>query len=607
MAKPTTTIKAALASVNGAPADIEANTREMLRMMRQAEDAGAQLLVFPRFSILGATAGDLARSTVRFGVYRAVKQLAEASGKCLVAFSFLLGYRDYFYPAVALAHGGRLHYLLLPEGARDPEQHTHFRPRSTHFLELVRLDHPFRLERERPIALPGTQIKFAATLDRSADNARRLCSRGAVMLAHMAADPACALWHPSRLVQRQSLEWDCTLLYANAGGCESTTDSAWGGELAVASKGRLLGMSPVFSPDGWLTAEIDLFLPPSTEKLPPLPGRDSKMPYAPLRGPLRAQWCEEALEIPAQALARRMQRIGVKKVVVGLSGGLDSALALLTGARALYLLGLPRENLLAWSLPCFGTSGRTRQNALDLMDAMGIARREIDLTDSVSRHLKDIGHDGRHDAAYENAQARERTQVLMDLSNMHGGLMLGPGDLSELALGFTTYGGDHMSMYAVNAGLLKTAIRLLLKHTAATADNPALRRVLQAILRTPISPELLPGGQAAQQTEQLLGSYLVNDHILWLFLSGWRAEVMLKRLHRVHGKAYTRMELLALMERFIRRFFAAQFKRSCMPDGPRVLEIDLSPRGGFSMPSDAAPGAWLHEIRLLMQKEEQSQ
>ena len=605
MAKPTSLMRIALASVDGAPADIEANTKDMLEKMRRAEADGARLLVFPKFSILGATAGDLARSTVRFSLYRAVKQLAEASGECMVAFSFLFGYREHFYPAVALAHRGRLRYLLLLEGTRDPENDTPFRARSTHFLELVRLAHPFRLERERPITLPGSQVKLTATLDTSPENARRLCSRGAALIAHMAADPACALWHPSRLVQRRSAEWDCALLYANAGGCESTTDAAWGGELAAACRGKLLALTPAFQQDAYVTLAFNPSAKAVGDKIPPLPGRDSKMPYAPLKGPLRRQWCEEALTIPAQALAQRMRRIGVKHVVVGLSGGLDSALALLTGARALTLLGLPKENLLAWSLPCFGTSSRTRQNALRLMDALGLPRREIDLTDSVTRHLKDIGHDGRHDAAYENAQARERTQVLMDLSNMHGGLMLGPGDLSELALGFTTYGGDHMSMYAVNAGLLKTAIRLMLGHVADTTDNPALRRAIRGILRTPISPELLPGGQTAQQTEQLLGSYLINDHILWLFLSGWRMQELAKRLHRIHGKTYTRLELLHMLERFFRRFFAAQFKRSCMPDGPRVLEIDLSPRGGFAMPSDASAQAWLDEIRALIHKEEQ--
>jgi len=251
---------------------------------------------------------------------------------------------------------------------------------------------------------------------------------------------------------------------------------------------------------------------------------------------------------------------------------------------------------MAWSLPCFGTSTRTRNNARRLMAALGLESREIDLSASVRQHLQDIGHDGRHDAAYENAQARERTQVLMNLSNMHRGLMVGPGDLSELALGFTTYGGDHMSMYGVNAGLYKTALRLILRQVADTDPRPALKETLLDILDTPISPELLPGGHEKQQTEQLLGSYELNDCILWHLLQGHSMGCILQALAQAFPEEGGKDALKERMRHFIRRFFGAQFKRNCLPDGPAVLGHSLSPRTGFAMPSDASPAAWLAAI-----------
>ncbi len=577
-------IRAAMFRPAGAPGDLHGNFSQMLQAMARAEQAGAQVLLFSRYSLLGATAGDLA-ITMQQDLCQAARQLAEASGQCLALFSFPLLVDGRLQPAIAGALEGRFVGICLTEGNEKTLPGCLSQVR-----DAVGAQVPLAGAALFPV--PGSDLMLGAGFD--AQRLQSLHTKGAQLLALMDASPSVAGLQGFAPLLNLSHDLAVPCLYANAGPAESTTDGVYDGCCAAMHSGRLVAELPPFSQESWLLADLPIVAEPVTPAAPP-PG-DHRIPYAPPEGPLRASWCREAMEIAAQGLAARVTRIGVQTLVLGLSGGVDSAMALLTCERALQIAGLPPYRLMAWSLPCFGTSGRTRGNAHRLMAALQLQEREIDISASVRQHFQDIGHDGRHDAAFENAQARERTQVLMDLSNMHQGLMVGPGDMSELALGFTTYGGDHMSMYGVNGGLYKTALRLILKEIADTDPRPALRETLIDILDTPISPELLPGGQEKQQTEQLLGGYELNDCILWHLLQGHSMAHTLQALEQAFPEEGGRDALKERMRRFIRRFFAAQFKRSCMPDGPAVLQQSLSPRTGFSMPSDASPAAWLAAI-----------
>ena len=294
------------------------------------------------------------------------------------------------------------------------------------------------------------------------------------------------------------------------------------------------------------------------------------------------------IRIPAQALSLRLKRINAENIILGLSGGLDSAMALLIADRARRILNLNLSSLNIYTLPAQGTGKATLSNAEMLCNALNIPLNSIDISQAVFDHLKAINHKGQEDAAFENAQARERTQILMDIANMLGGIMIGTGDMSELALGFTTYGGDHMSMYGVNSGLLKTMIRFAMHNEAQ--KNEHLKPALSAILDTPISPELKSG---AQHTEKILGPYILNDFFLYYALKGFAPEKIIKKALSAFENEYSKEFLAARLKAFYRRFFANQFKRSCLPDGPKVTDISLSPRGEFNMPSDASPEVFL--------------
>jgi NAD+ synthase (glutamine-hydrolysing) len=318
------------------------------------------------------------------------------------------------------------------------------------------------------------------------------------------------------------------------------------------------------------------------------------MPFVPGNPLQKERRCREILDIQAAGLSKRLAHTGLRKAVVGLSGGLDSTLALLVTERAFGLLNLPKENIVCVTMPGFGTSARTKKNARALAAALGAGLREIDITAACTRHLKDLGHDpALRDITYENAQARERTQILMDLANREAALLVGTGDLSELALGWCTYNGDHMSMYGVNSGVPKTLVRHLVGFAAGQRGG-ALQPVLQDILNTPVSPELLPPDardEIAQKTEELLGDYEVHDFYLYHFLRfGTERDKLLFMAERAFAGRYAPARLAEWLEIFFQRFYSQQFKRSCLPDGPKVGPVCLSPRGDWRMPSDAESG-----------------
>lgn len=434
------------------------------------------------------------------------------------------------------------------------------------------------------------------------------------------------------LLAQQSARCLCGYVYASCGFGESTTDVVFGGNALIYENGVLLSAARRFSLQPQMAvSEIDVerlraerranttfsgdasfaqgepyLLVESGMPAPKtvtLTRRISPAPFVPA-GVQLAENCEEILSIQTLGLAKRLAHTHAKTAVVGISGGLDSTLALLVCARAFDALGLARKRIVGVTMPGFGTTDRTYQNALALMKNLGVTVRKISVKDSCLQHFKDIGHDAAvHDVTYENAQARERTQVLMDVANQTGGLVVGTGDLSELALGWATYNGDHMSMYAVNAGVPKTLVKHLVLYVAQTCGDSKTEAVLTDIAATPISPELLPAdkrGRIAQKTEDLVGPYELHDFFLYYFLRcGFGPDKIYFLARQAFGDKYDGLTLRKWLVNFFRRFFAQQFKRSCLPDGPKVGSVSLSPRGDWRMPSDASAAVWLAEAERV--------
>ncbi len=458
---------------------------------------------------------------------------------------------------------------------------------------------------------------------------------GATLIVNLsAADEILSREDARRSVIRSlSARLHAAYLYADAGEGESSTDLVYAGHCLVAEGGRILAERLPFAPDGTLAvSECDLGRCLNRRRRqstwPSRPGGYATVPFsltvvetgfskAPSPSPFlpaapqRAlAACRRALEIQVAGLAARIERAHAKTLVLGISGGLDSTLALLVATRTVDRLGLARAAIHAVTMPGFGTTARTRDNAAKLCAALGVRLSCIPIGAAVSQHFADIGHDPTvRDAVYENSQARERTQILMDLANAEGGLVLGTGDLSELALGFATYNGDHMSMYGVNASLPKTAVRALVLHVAEEyydAGEGTVTSLLQDIVATPVSPELLPpdeAGSIAQVTEEIVGPYELHDFYLYYLLhDGFSPRKIFRYAAAAFAGRYSEKVIATWLRVFLTRFFAQQFKRSCLPDGPKVGAIDLSPRGSWRMPSDASATAWLAELDTLIKE-----
>ena len=431
------------------------------------------------------------------------------------------------------------------------------------------------------------------------------------------------------LVRGQSARLLCGYVYASAGTGESTQDLVFSGHDLVCENGRTLAEAHPFG-DGRALSEVDVRQlaaerrRTSTFDAPASAARAGHHvtrfsldvhqtrltrpvdphPFVPASGAERDERCEEVLAIQAHGLARRLAHTHARTAVVGVSGGLDSTLALLVMARAFDLLDLDRSGIVAVTMPGFGTTDRTHDNATRLTDALGADLREVNIGDAVRQHFSDIGHDESvHDVTYENSQARERTQILMDVANAEGGLVVGTGDLSELALGWATYNGDHMSMYGVNGGVPKTLVRHLVRYVADTCGDEETSEVLYDVLDTPVSPELLPAecdGTISQRTEDLVGPYELHDFFLYEVLRHGSSPRKTYRLacHAL-GEKYDEATIMRWLQVFYRRFFAQQFKRSCLPDGPKVGSVAVSPRGDLRMPSDAVAATWMRELEEL--------
>lgn len=423
------------------------------------------------------------------------------------------------------------------------------------------------------------------------------------LIFNICASPALVTKYENRkqFIKAYTLNRNCAYITASAGSCESTTDYVYSGDCFHGVSGKIISEGKRFSFESEITvSEFDVpdsdnnspavFRKQITEKL-------DGNPFIPSDGNELSIRCEEILKIQSTGLAKRMLHIHCNKLVLGISGGLDSTHALLVAVEALKKLGLPAENLICITMPGFGTTDLTYTNACNLVNQIGATLKEINVKEASLQHFRDIGHDvDVHDVTYENTQARERTQILMDYANKIGAIVVGTGDLSELALGWCTYNGDHMSMYGVNASVPKTLMRHLVKYVADRSEK-SVSETLCSVLDTPISPELLPpdkNGKMEQKTETTIGPYEVHDFFIYHFIRHYKSpEELLETATKVFDGKYSKDELRNWLTIFIRRFFNNQFKRSCMPDGPAVGTISLSPRGAWSMPSDAFSDEWL--------------
>ena len=619
-------------------ADTRANAESVLGCLARAKEAGAELLVFPELCLCGYTCGDLFGQDVLLrGAAEALREVAAATAgtEMLVFVGVPLQVNGVLYNCAAALNGGKVLAFIpkrhLPNYAEFYEKRN-FQPYTG---ENIRV--PFGGE-EVPF---GSKIIFRCRGEADFTVAAELCEdlwvpappsvshalAGANIIVNLSASDETAGKAEYRrlLVRAQSAKTVSGYVYADAGDGESTTDMVFSGHDLICENGEILAESALFSND-ILLSEIDVrrlayerrrintFYDASDlqgyEELPFAAGSAwealtrpvSRLPFVPAEGSALDGRAELILSMQAAGLKKRLEHARAETAVLGISGGLDSALALLVCARAFDALGRDRKGILAVTMPCFGTTDRTFQNSLRLMEALGVTPRTVPVADAVRGHFKDIGHDERvHNAAYENAQARMRTLVLMDLANDANGLVVGTGDLSELALGWATYNGDHMSMYGVNASVPKTLVKYLIRYEAARLGGGA-QAVLEDVLATEISPELLPpeGGKIAQKTEELVGPYELHDFYLYHAIRwGFPPRKVFFLAQAAFAGKYEDAVLKKWLVSFYRRFFSQQFKRSCLPDGVKVGSVALSPRGDWRMPSDASAALWLEEAEAL--------
>lgn len=631
-------VRVAAASPDIRVADAAGNTASILETAKAAEAKNVQILVLPELAVTGYTCGDLflQRSLldgVKDGLRRICRETAD-SGMLLVAGSPWLHGGKLYNAAVFIQNGeilGVVPKKNLPNYGEFYEARW-FAPGEDDPVDSSWMGEnvPFGCNllfacRNLPELIIGAEICEDLWVPAPPSTTHALA--GATLIVNCSASDEVAGKADYRrsLVSSQSAGLVSAYIYATAGEGESTTDLVFGGQNLIAENGSILAESPRFV-NGMITAELDMErLAADRRRMStygaadershqvvefqladcgaPVERRIDPSPFVPKD---EADWtrrCEEILMIQAMGLKKRLVHTGSACAVVGISGGLDSTLALLVTARAFDLAGLPRENILSVTMPGFGTTDRTYNNACTLTRRLGATLMEVSIRDAVNVHFRDIGQDpDKHDVTYENSQARERTQILMDLANQRGGMVIGTGDMSELALGWATYNGDHMSMYGVNAGVPKTLVRHLVRYFADSCKEEALSEILRDVLDTPVSPELLPpkDGVISQITEDLVGPYELHDFFLYYVLRfGFSPSKIFRLAQSAFSGTYENTVILQWEKTFYRRFFGQQFKRSCLPDGPKVGSVAVSPRGDLRMPSDASRALWMAELEQL--------
>lgn len=631
-------IKTAAATPEIRVADCEYNTNKIIALIDEAKLRAVKLLVFPELCVTGYCCHDLFYQPALLN--GALEQLArivkatEGSDMLTAVGCPIVFYGELYNCAVIIQNGkilGVIPKKFLPNYNEfyEARQFTSA-PDGEYDIKLFGKSVPFGLNLLFECAeLP--ELTFAAEICEdlwSPDPPSTILALGgATVIANLSASNETIGKEAYRkaLVTGQSARLICGYIFASAGEGESTQDLVFGGHRMIAENGTTLADSGLYT-TGLTISEIDV-QKLSTERRRNTSfkcGAEPKvrriaftmrtertvltrnveaMPFVPQVASEKEKRCFDILQMQAHGLSARIRHTNCKTLVVGISGGLDSCLALLVSVEAMKLLNRPMSDIITITMPCFGTTNRTKSNAETLCTILGTTLRVINISDSVRKHFADISHDENdHNVTYENGQARERTQVLMDIANEENGLVIGTGDLSELALGWATYNGDHMSMYGVNASVPKTLVRHIVYYYAQNADNTALREVLTDIFNTPVSPELLPAkdGEISQITEDLVGPYELHDFFLY---NGIRWGFPPKKVYRLaqyaFGESYDSGTILKWLKTFYRRFFAQQFKRSCLPDGVKVGSVSLSPRGDWRMPSDASSALWLKEINEL--------
>ena len=631
-------IKVGAATPKVRVADPVYNREQLVKAAREAAGRGVKLLVFPELSMTAYTCGDLfgQEILVRAAREELARFAAETEALDMLMFVGLPWAQDgKLYNVAAAVKGGRVLGLVpklnLPNYGEFYEARN-FEPGCEDVIDAdwegEKIPMGSRLLfvcREMPALQVAAEIceDLWVACPPSTEHAQA----GATVIVNCSASDETTGKSAYRreLVGGQSARLVCGYIYANAGDGESSQDLVFGGHDIIAEDGRILAESPRFETGLW-TADLDLgrlegerrrmstFRIRGRERYCPvefsLKMEETRLersfdpaPFVPHDAADRERRCEEILSIQAMGLKKRLEHTGCRDAVVGISGGLDSTLALLVTARAFDLLEIPRSRIHAITMPCFGTTDRTYQNACRMTEKLGASLAEVDIREAVTLHFRDIGHDmAVHDVTYENSQARERTQVLMDMANQVNGMVIGTGDMSELALGWATYNGDHMSMYGVNASVPKTLVRHLVRYYADTCGEEELRLVLLDVLDTPVSPELLPpeDGAISQKTEDLVGPYELHDFFLYHILRcGSRPSKIFRMALLAFEGQYDREVILKWLKVFYRRFFSQHFKRSCLPDGPKVGSVAVSPRGDLRMPSDAASSLWMAEVEKL--------
>ena len=628
-------VKVAAATPDIRVADVEFNTQNIINAMEEAQKNGAKILVFPELCVTGYTCSDLFDHSV----------LLKASRKALLEIAENTNDKDMLvFVGAPLEVNGKLYNVAaaMNQGEIIGFTTKTFLPNYGEFYEMRQFTPGPQTVRE--ITFEGKKIPFGPQILFQAEGmeelvvAAEICEdvwspvppsiqaalEGATVIVNCSASDETIGKDTYRraLISGQSARLISGYIYANAGEGESTTDLVFGGHNIIAENGTILKESSRYVNE-IIYSELDLqritgerrknttFQPLDEETLVRIPFTVEetktfltrtfpKKPFVPSDEQTRAQRCEEILTIQAMGLKKRLAHTNARTAVVGISGGLDSTLALLVTARAFDMLGRDKKDIIAVTMPCFGTTDRTYQNACEMSKKVGATLIEVPIADAVNVHFRDIGHDPEdHSVTYENCQARERTQVLMDIANKTWGMVIGTGDLSELALGWATYNGDHMSMYGVNASVPKTLVRHLVKYAADDTKDEALKNVLYDVLDTPVSPELLPpkDGDIAQKTEDLVGPYELHDFFLYFMLRfGYEPSKIFRIACMTFDGEYDKETIFKWLETFCRRFFSQQFKRSCLPDGPKVGTVALSPRGDWRMPSDACVAVWMKDL-----------